>query len=643
MKYRSEIDGLRGIAVIPVILFHAGFELFKGGFVGVDVFFVISGYLITTIILEDIEKRKFNLINFYERRARRILPALIFIMLFCIPFSWIWMLPNEMKNFSQSLIAVSLFVSNILFWKKTDYFFYKADEMPLLHTWSLAVEEQFYIFFPIFLIFVWSFGKNKIFWIIFFITLISIVLSEWGWRNQAVANFYLAPTRAWEILAGSISAFIIQSKGIQKNNYLSILGLGAITFSIFVYDKNTPFPSIYTLVPVIGVMLLIIYAHKETLAAKILSSKILVSVGLISYSAYLWHQPLFAFTRIRQFGELSFTMIIAICISILILSGLTYKFIEQPFRVNNGHIFSRKKILFILISSLTLLISIGIIGISSDGYIDRKKFEEIKHIQVKENEVTSWVNFCRSNSISINNISGHVCKIGDKSSEPSGILWGDSFAGSAIFGMNELLIENQKSYIAIISDGCPPVPGISRIDKRFNCRDNRQKNLMDWFIGEKELKEIIWIGNYRNLIDQDKNIFYLDGKKPSLKSLKDQIAKTSKNLIRNNKSVVFVLEGPIFPVDISKYISKVQIYNKTKDISLLYVKASDQRNKIGLTSSFLENIKGINYVDSLDIFCEKDLCHALMDDGSPVVDAGGHIYNDGSLMLAEKILSKIKN
>ena len=201
MKYRAEIDGLRALAVVPVILFHAGFELFSGGFVGVDVFFVISGYLITTILIEDIDNNRFSIVNFYDRRARRILPALFFVMLVCIPFAWMWMLPNQMNDFAKSLVAVTLFASNILFWRESGYFDAAAEEKPLLHTWSLAVEEQYYLLFPIFLILAWRFGKNRVFWMIVLMAAISLLLSEWGWRNQTTANFYLAPTRAWELFA----------------------------------------------------------------------------------------------------------------------------------------------------------------------------------------------------------------------------------------------------------------------------------------------------------------------------------------------------------------------------------------------------------------------------------------------------------
>ena len=293
MKYRAEIDGLRALAVLPVILFHAGFELFSGGFVGVDVFFVISGYLITTILIEDIENKRFSIINFYERRARRILPALFFVMLVCIPFAWMWMLPSQMKDFSQSLFAVSLFASNILFWRESGYFAPAAEEMPLLHTWSLAVEEQYYVLFPIFLILAWRFGKSRVFWMIVVMAAFSLLLSEWGWRNKPTANFYLAPTRAWELFAGSIAAFIVQKQGVQKNNFLSLIGLAAIIFSIFFYNETTPFPSVYALVPVLGVVLLVLYADQETYVAKLLSTKGIVAIVLVSYSAYLWHQPLF--------------------------------------------------------------------------------------------------------------------------------------------------------------------------------------------------------------------------------------------------------------------------------------------------------------------------------------------------------------
>ena len=169
MGYRREIDGLRAVAVLPVILFHAGFATFSGGFVGVDVFFVISGYLITTNILAELEQGKFSIVNFYERRARRILPALFLVMLVCVPCAWFWLLPRPMEEFSKSLVALSLFVSNVLFWRESGYFASEAELKPLLHTWSLSVEEQYYVLFPLFLMTAWRLGRR---WILFILALV---------------------------------------------------------------------------------------------------------------------------------------------------------------------------------------------------------------------------------------------------------------------------------------------------------------------------------------------------------------------------------------------------------------------------------------------------------------------------------------
>lgn len=358
MQYRPEVDGLRAVAVLPVILFHAGFSAFSGGFVGVDVFFVISGYLITTILIEDIENKRFSIVNFYERRARRILPVLFFVILACIPFAWAWMMPSQLQDFSKSLIGVSLFASNIFFWRESGYFAAAAEEKPLLHTWSLAVEEQYYLLFPIFLLFAWRFGKDRVFWTIVVFSGLSLALSEWGWRNAPSASFYLLPTRAWELLAGSIAAFIVKKHGVKSNNLVALTGFFAILVSIFVYDKNTPFPSLYALAPVVGVVLIILFSDKKTFVAKLLSTKVFVGIGLVSYSAYLWHQPLFAFARIKSLGEPSMFLMGALSVLSLILAVLSWKYVEQPFR--NRQLI-RRKLIFSL-SGLGFL-AVAILGL----------------------------------------------------------------------------------------------------------------------------------------------------------------------------------------------------------------------------------------------------------------------------------------
>ncbi|MEK7207003.1 MAG: acyltransferase, partial [Pseudomonadota bacterium] len=216
LAYRAEIDGLRALAVIPVILFHAGFEWFKGGFVGVDVFFVISGYLITGIIIKQKEAGTFSLVDFYVRRARRILPALFFVMLVCVPIAWMWMAPFQLKRFAWSLASVSLFSSNFLFARTTGYFDPSVEEIPLLHTWSLGVEEQYYVIFPPLVIVLWRLGIKKLAWVTVLVALLSLAYSEWGWRNHPTVNFYFTPTRAWELLLGSLLAYASFGKPLHE-------------------------------------------------------------------------------------------------------------------------------------------------------------------------------------------------------------------------------------------------------------------------------------------------------------------------------------------------------------------------------------------------------------------------------------------
>ena len=234
--------------MLPVILFHAGFEAFSGGFVGVDVFFVISGYLITSIILADLKQGRFSLAHFYERRARRILPALFVAMLVCLPFAWMWLLPADLKDFSKSLVAVLVFGSNFLFWGQSGYFDTAAELKPLLHTWSLAVEEQYYVVFPLIMMLAWRSGRRNLIGLLVAIFVASLALAQWGSSANPSATFFLLPTRAWELLIGAFAAFYLSEAdragfGTRVSESAGWLGLLLITGSVLLYSKGTPTPA----------------------------------------------------------------------------------------------------------------------------------------------------------------------------------------------------------------------------------------------------------------------------------------------------------------------------------------------------------------------------------------------------------------
>ena len=357
--------------MLPVILFHSGVKWFSGGFVGVDVFFVISGYLITTILINDLENNRYSLLSFYERRARRILPALYVVCLCSLITAWMTLDAMMLRKFGNSLIGVGTFLSNVVFWRSAGYFTESAELYPLIHTWSLAVEEQYYVLFPVFLFLSWRLGRNSVFCIIVGFAVISLAISEWGWRNQQTANFYLAPSRAWELLAGSISAFVVQKRGVKSSNIFSLTGFLAVIFAMLTYDEFTPFPSLYTLVPVIGVVLLVLFAGKNTLVGRLLSTKVFVGIGLVSYSAYLWHQPLLAYTRLHlKSVDLEPFVISTILLVTGGLSYFTWKYVETPFRSKQFLSTS----LALLLSGLVLssLLCLGFISrFVADGFEDR--------------------------------------------------------------------------------------------------------------------------------------------------------------------------------------------------------------------------------------------------------------------------------
>ncbi|WP_368655537.1 acyltransferase family protein [Castellaniella ginsengisoli] len=336
LKYRPEIDGLRAIAVLSVILFHAGVPGLSGGFVGVDVFFVISGYLITGILLRELNAGTFSLVTFYERRARRILPALFLVLLVCIPFGWLLMDPYAFWRLGQGLMAVTVFVSNILFWRTTDYFAATL-ENPLLHTWSLGVEEQFYIFFPLFLWLVWRYARAWLWLSILSVAVASLAISQWGVQTgRLVAAFYLIPSRAFELLLGALVALAafrgrIPNLSVWFAESLAWIGLGAVVWAVVMFSGGTPFPGWHALVPSLGTALILAFVRTDGVLGRVLSWRVMVGLGLISYSAYLWHQPVFAFVHIAGWSP-GLGASLGLVVVSLLLAWVSWRYVERPFR-----------------------------------------------------------------------------------------------------------------------------------------------------------------------------------------------------------------------------------------------------------------------------------------------------------------------
>lgn len=369
-SYRPEIDGLRAIAVLPVIFYHAGFVFFSGGYIGVDVFFVISGYLITTIMIKDLELERFSLVSFYERRVRRILPALYFLLVFTTIVAIVVYLPRDLLDYFKSLFSVIVYGSNIFFWLDADYFATDSDLLPLLHTWSLSVEEQFYLLFPLLLASLFRFGTTVVYGVIGSIVIVSLTVSIWAGVVNPEMSFYLLPSRAWELGVGCMGALYHRHHGqLSKSRYadaIGMIGLMMIATSIHLFDHQTDFPSYNALLPTIGTVLLLLFTDERTRVGRILGSKMLVGIGLVSYSAYLWHHPLFAFARYLNVGPLSTAQYAVLIAITMVLAYMSWKFVEAPFR--DKHHIGSKSIWTMAGATSILFVLVALVGIQQDGF-----------------------------------------------------------------------------------------------------------------------------------------------------------------------------------------------------------------------------------------------------------------------------------
>lgn len=473
MKYRPEIDGLRTIAVISVIIYHAEFTqgsgfFLEGGFFGVDIFFVISGFLITTLIINEYRTTdRFSIKTFYERRARRILPALLAVMLASLPFGWKYLLPDQLIDFSKSQIASLLFSSNFYWFGSLQEYGAESGLLkPFLHTWSLAIEEQFYIFFPLFFVSIYRWRKSRhTMTLLVGGFLLSLLFAEWITPRNTSFSFYMLPSRLWELLAGSILANILHFHP-QKNNdtllnrAMPIVGLSLIAYSLFLTGLDSSHlnhPGFVTLIPVIGAVLIIWFTNGTDLISKVLANKLFVNIGLISYSLYLWHYPIFAFGRVMDSSPSTSSKLGWILLTFS-FSITTYLLIEQPFR--NKKVVSVKTLM-----ASVFLFTIAVGGTSfywlqNDGFENRLGYLNT----IIRPSMPIWAT-----------LDGENCHSGGGGREKFDVVEscvfnyypgqkylisiGDSHAARLSENLRILAKKNGLNYIQITNAGCPHILG----------------------------------------------------------------------------------------------------------------------------------------------------------------------------------------
>ena len=613
LTYRPEIDGLRAIAVGAVILYHAqitifGYQPFRGGFIGVDIFFVISGYLITSIILKElVTTGTFSFKHFYERRVRRILPALLFVMLVSLPFAWMYLLPSSFVDFSKSILYSLGFSSNFYFHYSGLEYSNEGLQHPFLHTWSLSVEEQYYIFFPIILLITFKYFRKYLIHILIFAFIVSLSLAEWSSRNYPSASFYFLHTRMWELLAGSILAYFeIKKEDRSQNKIFNLIlpftGLILIGHSILYFNDEMLHPSFYTLSPIIGVCLIIWFSSKDELITKVLSTKLFVGIGLISYSLYLWHYPIFVYVGKLNIPEGGILKKLSIAVFIVILSIISYYFIERPFRSRK---IKFKKIFIFLFLKLLLIISICV-------YFLNLKFHPF-HTKYLSDNRNFIVNYDYNNFSNKENV----------------FIIGNSYADDLlhIFSNNKRLVDDYYFYITVgdIVDANYQIKCLIAFleRKKFIC----DKNLFSFIQTQYEKSDYIVFAegfNFGNTYlgsDFDKIIEYLN---------KDK-----------KKFIVFlddVSGADILDIFIHRN-GKLPNSNELDDLEYIFFqKVTNWRKKdFKKIKDKLLN-KNIKFITRSEIFCDYFIkkCPLIENDNKLYMDAG-HITNNGAEYFSKKI------
>ena len=629
MRYRKEIDGLRALAVLAVMFFHANFSWASGGFVGVDIFFVISGYLITQIIVTQIQAGTFSLTQFYERRARRILPALFVMLLLCLPLAWLIIInPADFKDFCKSLLAVALSVSNILFWKESGYFDSSTALKPLLHTWSLAVEEQYYLIFPFFMFVVWKAGAKNIVWLTLILGLMSLAFAQWSSIHQPVFNFYWLPSRMWELLAGAVIPIIfagfprlkssLQPRSDNVAQTLGLLGIALIISSMLMMNEHLLWPSFWTLIPVLGTVLILLFASSATLAGQILSARPLVAIGLISYSTYLWHQPVLALAR-YQFDNLTLMHRLSMVLAALILGGLSWKFIETPFRDKNR--FTTKQIFVSAFVLILFFVSVGLAGYFKSGFLYR--------LPAKAEPVFAYVmkNFMQD-------IRGDRCFIQlnlptdrfaqecslTPASGDSIVLWGDSHAAALYQGFKKYSGEVMQ----FTAGSCPPIFWNTKASP--NCLALNQYAMQEILRLKPSIVylEANWLAYPGDIAAAAQAIQKMRQDLPGVRIVMiGNVPHWPKGLPREILQSGRSYAGPLFvPVPVSMFSG---------------LQDSDRQ-----LEKFARE-KGVEFVSALDLLCKQQGCQAvIMTDQGPRLTAfdDGHLTKAGSENLVGEILRK---
>ncbi|SEJ76957.1 Peptidoglycan/LPS O-acetylase OafA/YrhL, contains acyltransferase and SGNH-hydrolase domains [Sphingobium sp. AP50] len=612
IRYRRDIDGLRALAILPVLLFHAHVPGFSGGYVGVDIFFVISGYLITGIIAREVDERRFSLARFYERRFRRIMPALALMILIVLAAAAFLYLPGDLEGVPRSALAATLFASNLWFFTDTGYFSGGADVKPLLHTWSLAVEEQYYIGFPILLMLLARFAPHWRKVAVAGIAAGSLVLAIAMQRDTSGFTFYLLPTRAWELFAGALLALgaVPQIRPRWLRELIAWGGALAIACSVALYDRNTLFPGLTALPPVLGAAALI-HAAPGTSMARLLSLPPLVGIGLISYSLYLWHWPLIVFTEYATDVPLSGATRILVIGAALAAAILSWRFVERPFR--DSRRLPARAIFRFTGAAMALLCILSLALMAMGGWPARFAPQVLAQM-AGQTDFAPTRKQCHDNFMR----GATPCILG-ADVRPDAMLWGDSHGVELAYALSVRARTQGRSLIERTTSSCPPVLGYEAKDPRCAAAN---RAAFDAIRADPGIRRVYLAAFWANG-DFDRPDFVA------------QLDSTIAALRAQGRQVVLIGPVPPQPFDVPRHLAHLAQAGRM-DQAQGVARAFVEQRTTHLRAAFARWRRlGVPLIDTLAALCDTQHC-AIERNGKPLYFDSHHLSVAGATLVAAR-------
>lgn len=673
--YRPDIDGLRAVAILSVVIFHAFPTSLTGGFVGVDIFFVISGFLISSIIFKSMLRGDFSFAEFYVHRIKRIFPALILVLSASFVFGWFALLPDEFAQLGKHMAASAGFVQNFVLWKEAGYFDTASELKPLMHLWSLAIEEQFYLFYPLLIWGAWRAGLNVL-TMVALLGLLSFGLNVAGVGEDAVKTFFLPQTRFWELLAGAVLAYVQLfkraqfTKGLTRwifhpaiirqpqlsnqrkavlNDLLSIVGLLLIVTIVCFLGKGNLFPGWWAFAPVLGSFLLIFAGPHAWVNRNILANRLMVFVGLISYPLYLWHWPLLSFARIVESEQPSLVIRLTAVVLSILLAWLTYRLIERPIR------FGRKS----WVKPAALCVLMVIVGFAGYNAFDRDGLQFRQNSAVQDRAAFGWPYYdnenCQQAYPSFARLEGDLCAKA-KPSKPSILLMGDSHSNHLYPGLAEATLESEDNVLNLARAGCLGFADVAEFEKgRTDVCEEYTKRLLLFAEENSSIKVVVMSSRGPIYITGRGYKENIEGRSIALVSqpeiidfrlvFRTAMRITIKRLLAKKKEIIFVLDVPELGFDPALCVPSSRPMGSTtrlKNPCAISRKDYDERNRDYRADvlSVLKEFPAVMLFDAAAQLCDDQYCWA-MKDGKILYRNDNHLSIDGSRYLARELVKKL--